>query len=68
MTNIDEIKGRINQASGDLTDDQVQKLKGHVQESIGKGKESGEDFMQKISKDINDMIDSYKKENKEEQE
>jgi uncharacterized protein YjbJ (UPF0337 family) len=64
MANIDEIKGKINQASGELTDDQVQKLKGHVQESIGKGKSSGEDMIQKLSREVNEMIDDFKRKNK----
>lgn len=66
MANMDEIKGKINQASGELTDDQSKKLKGHLQEAIGKGKKEGEDFFDNISKEINEMIEKFKKENKEE--
>ena len=64
MANLDEIKGKINQASGDLTDDQLQKLKGHVQESIGKSKESGHEIMQKLSREVNEMIEDFKRKNK----
>lgn len=63
MANMDEIKGKINQASGELTDDQMLKLKGHIQEAIGKGKESGEDTIQKVSREINEMIDDFKRKN-----
>lgn len=62
--NMDEIRGKINQASGELTDDQMQKLKGHMQEAIGKGKSAGEDTMQKISREINEMIEDFKRKNK----
>ncbi|HLR91921.1 MAG TPA: CsbD family protein [Atopostipes sp.] len=64
MANMEEIKGKINQASGELTDDQVQKLKGHVQESVGKGKSSGDDMMQKLSREINEMIEDFKRKNR----
>lgn len=35
---MDEIRGKINQASGVLIDDQTQKLKSHMQEAVGKVK------------------------------
>lgn len=63
MVNMEEIKGKINQASGDLTDNQVQKLKGHIQESFGKGKEASRDMMQTLSREINEMIEDFKRKN-----
>ena len=63
MPNMDEIKGKINQASGELTDDQTQKLKGHMQEAMGKSKKSGEGAMEKVSREINEMIDDLKRKN-----
>lgn len=63
MANMDEIKGKINQASGELTDDQTQKLKGHMQEAMGKGKKFGEGTMEKVSREINEMIEDFKREN-----
>ena len=63
MANMDEIKGKINQASGELTDDQTQKLKGHMQEAMGKVKKSGEGTIEKVSREINEMIEDFKREN-----
>ncbi len=65
MANLDEIKGKVNQAAGELSDDQVQVLKGHIQESIGKGKDSGEDALNDLSRTVNEKIEQFKKENKE---
>lgn len=63
MADIEEIKGKINQAAGDLTDDQQQVLKGHVQEAIGKGKDSSGDSMNELSRTINEKIEKFKREN-----
>jgi len=63
MVNIDEIRGQINQASGELTDDQMQILKGHLQEALGKGKDSSEDTLQNVSGTINDKIEEFKRQN-----
>lgn len=65
MVNIDEIKGKIKQASGDLTDDQALKLEGHLQEALGKGKDAGEDILNNVSKEINEMIEKFKKDKDE---
>jgi len=65
MANLDEIKGKVNQAAGELSDDQVQVLKGHIQESIGKGKDLGEDALNDLSRTVNEKIEQFKKENKE---
>lgn len=64
MVNMEEIKGKINQAAGDLTDDQQQVLKGHLQESLGKGKESGENSLNDLSRTINEKIEEFKRENR----
>jgi len=64
MVNADEIRGKINQASGELTDDQVQVLKGHLQEAMGKGKDSSEDTLQNVSGTINDKIEEFKRKNR----
>ena len=63
MVNMDEIKGKLNQVSGELTDDQMQVLKGHVQESIGKSKESGDNSFNELSRTINEKIDEFKRKN-----
>lgn len=65
MVNMDQIKGKINQARGDLTDDQMLKLKGHLQEAMGDSKDTGDDFMDKVSREINEMIDKFKMENRD---
>jgi uncharacterized protein YjbJ (UPF0337 family) len=65
MVNLDEIKGKVNQAAGELSDDQMQVLKGHIQESIGKGKDSGENALNDLSRTVNEKIEQFKKENKE---
>lgn len=65
MANLDEIKGKVNQAAGELSDDQMQVLKGHIQESIGKGKDSGENALNDLSRTVNEKIEQFKKENKE---
>ena len=63
MVNMDEIKGKLNQVSGELTDDQMQVLKGHVQETIGKSKESGSNSFNELSRTINEKIDEFKRKN-----
>ena len=65
MVNMDEIKGKLNQASGELTDDQMQVLKGHIQESIGKSKESGENSLNDLSRTINEKIEEFKRKNRD---
>ncbi len=63
MVNIDEIKGKLNQVAGELTDDQMQVLKGHIQESVGKSKDSSEDTMNNLSRTINEKIEEFKRKN-----
>ena len=63
MVNIDEIKGKLNQVAGELTDDQMQVLKGHIQESVGKSKDSSEDTMNNLSRTINEKIEEFKQKN-----
>lgn len=65
MVNMDEIKGKLNKVSGELTDDQMQVLKGHIQESIGKSKESGENSLNDLSRIINGKIKGFKCKNRD---
>lgn len=65
MVNMEEIKGKLNQVSGELTDDQMQVLKGHIQESVGKGKESSENSMNDLSRTINEKIEEFKRKNRD---
>lgn len=65
MVDMKEIKGKINQSAGELTDDQQQVLKGHIQEAVGKGKDSGENTMNELSRTINEKIEEFKRKNRE---
>ena len=65
MVNMDEIKGKLNKVSGELTDDQMQVLKGHILESIGKSKESGENSLNDLSRLINEKIEVFKRKNRD---
>ena len=40
MANVDETKGRIERAAGELTDDEDKKRRGSVDKAAGKAKES----------------------------
>lgn len=60
---MDEIRGKTNQASGVLIDDQTQNLKSHMQEAVGKVKWTGEDKSQNIFRDINEVIEDFKRKN-----
>lgn len=57
MTNKDEIKGKVNEAKGNLTDDESTKLKGKVQQATGKAKEKAKDTVDDAAKKVNDYLD-----------
>lgn len=63
MANWDQIKGKVNQAAGDLTDDQNRKLKGYLQETKGNAKELSDNSLEAISQAVNDKIEEFKREN-----
>jgi uncharacterized protein YjbJ (UPF0337 family) len=47
MTNPDELKGRVKQAAGDLTDDDKLRKEGKVDETSGKVKDAVDDVSDK---------------------
>lgn len=52
-SNIDQAKGRIKEAAGDLTDDRDLKNEGRLDKAAGKGKE----IVDKIRDKADDLID-----------
>ncbi len=50
VDNVDELKGRIKEAAGDLTDDGGLKREGKVDQGVGKVKEIVEDIGDKFKK------------------
>jgi uncharacterized protein YjbJ (UPF0337 family) len=52
MENKDELKGRIKEAAGDLTDDQDLKNEGKVDQGVGKAKEAAN----KVGDKLKDMV------------
>lgn len=63
MANWDQIKGSVNEAAGELTNDQYQKLKGYLQKFKGDGKELSENSLKAIAGAINAKIEEYKNNN-----
>lgn len=63
MVDMEQIKGKINQAAGELTDDHRQILKGHIQEATGK--DSGNESLKELSGTIDEKIEEYKRKNEE---
>ena len=51
MENTDQVKGRVKQAAGDLTDDKDLKREGQADETGGKVKEKFDDAVDKV-KDV----------------
>ncbi len=54
--NLDQAKGRVKQAVGDLTDDKDLKREGKADEAAGKAKEFVEDAKDKVE----DLVDKVK--------
>lgn len=55
--NTDEIKGRIKQAAGDLTDNDDLKEEGEVDEAAGKVKEKIDDVADAVLDKIDEAVD-----------
>ena len=49
MSSTDEIKGRIKQAAGDLTDDNDLKREGKIDETGGKAKKKADELVDKVA-------------------
>jgi uncharacterized protein YjbJ (UPF0337 family) len=56
MSNADDIKGRVKEAAGDLTDDEDLQREGKADQASGKAKE----FVDDVKDKIDDAIDSVK--------
>jgi uncharacterized protein YjbJ (UPF0337 family) len=56
MDNIDQAKGKIKQAAGDLTDNEDLKNEGKIDEASGKAKQAVDSAKEKMG----DAIDSVK--------
>ncbi len=55
--NKDELKGKINEAKGNLTDDESAKLKGKAQQAVGKAKDKAEETVDDAAGKVNDYLD-----------
>jgi len=56
MANTDDIKGRVKEAAGDLTDNDDLKREGKVDRAGGKAKE----FIDKVEDKAKDLVDDVK--------
>lgn len=56
MDNKDQVKGRVKQAVGDLTDNEPLRREGEVDEQAGKVKE----FLEHVKDKADDLIDTVK--------
>ena len=56
MPNADEVKGRVKEAAGDLTDNDKLKNEGKTDRAAGKVKEAAEDVKDKVG----DAVDAVK--------
>lgn len=53
MTNDDELKGRVKEAAGDLTDDKDLKREGQVDRAAGKAKDAIDNASDKAKEVVN---------------
>ena len=53
----DQLKGRVKQAAGDLTDDDRLKTEGKIDESTGKVKEKAGEVADKVREKVKDALD-----------
>jgi uncharacterized protein YjbJ (UPF0337 family) len=60
-SNLDETKGRVKQAVGDLTGDEELKKEGKADEVAGKVKEFAEDVKDKVDDLVDKVKDRFKK-------
>jgi uncharacterized protein YjbJ (UPF0337 family) len=57
----DQIKGKLKQAAGDLTDDKDLKRDGDIDEAAGKAKDGAEKAKDKIGDAVDNIKDKLKK-------
>lgn len=60
MANTDELKGKVNEAKGKVTDDETTELKGKIQQGFGKAKEKAKEAADDIAGKINKKTDEHK--------
>lgn len=53
MSNMDEIKGRVKEAAGDLTDDKDLEREGKVDQTAGKVKDKAGDVVDSVKDKLN---------------
>lgn len=61
MANNDELKGKVNEAKGKVTDDESTELKGKIQQGFGKAKDKAKEAADDVAGKINKKIDKEKK-------
>ncbi len=57
----DQIKGKLKQAAGDLTDDKDLKRDGDIDEAVGKAKDGADKAKDKIGDAVDNIKDKLKK-------
>lgn len=60
MANNDELKGKVNEAKGKVTDDESTELKGKIQQGFGKAKDKAKETADGVAGKINKKIDKEK--------
>ncbi|HZN14306.1 MAG TPA: CsbD family protein [Acidimicrobiales bacterium] len=60
MPNTDDIKGRVKEAAGDLTDDDQLKNEGKADQAVGKAKEFVDDVRDKVEDGIDAVRDKLR--------
>ena len=67
MTNADDLKGRVKEAAGDLTDNddlkregKIDQASGTIKEKIGDAKEKAEDVVDSLKDKAQDLFDRDK--------
>lgn len=64
MVNKDELKGKITEIKGKITNDESEELKGKAQQEYGKIREQAEEGADVATGKANDFVDDLKKEDK----
>lgn len=57
MANNDELKGKVNEAKGKVTDDESTELKGKIQQGFGKAKDKAKETADDVAGMINKKLD-----------
>jgi len=61
MPNTDDIKGRVKEAAGDLTDNDRLKREGKVDQGAGKAKEAASDVKDKVEDGVDAVKDKLQR-------